>query len=653
MDCLQAENLATLVLIDDPTVSVADQVAFDLHLQTCTSCREAFAESRRVMEMVREYGKLSPDTVEMLESQGYGVADHLRPESREEITLSEDEIESGLASLMAKIDEIEAESVSETDEPAPMSLEDGVADLRRRVNTLEAQQHHWREQWMEEDQGDTWDSFAPCSTNHKSGQIDLTKTLSAKRIRRIAVSLTLAACLAMLAMVWFVYRPVQLTTQSLSIAKHNQATLELITETGLQSISLDTPIHSHDGIMELLLGSKHKVVLNRSTTVTVTAKYRGNGKSPQWLIDLQSGELYAEVVPNLQGGTKFAIKTPNALATITGTKFNIQVHDQKTELTLLQGSVRFASPDDRHAVDVTTSYASTVTGINAPTLPHPVDAMTAVAWIKPSEITLDLPANAAGTFEPLTDGLGSDAFLPFTPDYRTWTYDRFRDKMRPWFAERFPWAMKLEKALNEKHDIDADYLDVLVISGDVWQFHYSDTSSDVATVFDPMTVNYLAKWYGLHEVDGYKLAESKGLEFIETASDFSEEIHRWQVSILRQLEKPNSTALPMPNKVLDYLQITRSAIYLWIAEHPEEAQLLWGDLQVIGHLPPIGPAESVSDIKAGIDSQLTACYSCQLFLWHALVHSDSIFSCPTGSDNYCRKFKDMLLPLIGEKEMLP
>ncbi|MAX23903.1 MAG: hypothetical protein CMJ19_05295 [Phycisphaeraceae bacterium] len=558
------------MLIDDPSVSVADRVAFDLHLQTCTSCREAFAESRRVMEMVREYGKLSPDTIEMLESQGYGVADHLRPEPREEITLSEDEIESGLASLIAKIDEVEAESDSETDESAPMSLEDGVADLRRRVNTLEAQQHHWREQCVEEDQGDTWDSVTSCTTNQTSNQTDLTKTPSAKRTRRIAVSLALAACLTMLAMVWFVYQPVQSTNQSQSIAQSNHETLELITETGRQSISLNTPIHSKDGIMELLLGSKHKVVLNRNTTATVTAESRGTGKSPEWRIELQSGELYAEVVPNLQGGTRFAVKTPNALATITGTKFNIQVHDQKTELTLLQGSVRFSGLNESKYVNVATGCESIVVGKSSPTIPSQVDVGKQIAWVEYVDQSL---VNDSNKISEKFLGMGTGTLMSTYEklDVNSINYEEWRNKNKDWFFERYPWAYKWCEMLKTK-GVEPDYLEVLIVSGDIYQFNNFAQHPMISRSSGKRLIHF----YNIEYSSFIDQLPNVPDPIVDANENFLKWISSWATTVdhsldLDQLEKSA------------YLSKTQTAIAVWVKKYPEKAgrlSVVQGDVDI-------------------------------------------------------------------------
>jgi ferric-dicitrate binding protein FerR (iron transport regulator) len=649
VNCREASDIQIYVETNDPSLSAADRAAFFSHIEACEACRQRYEEDQRLLELLREYGTLSPDTIGLPESHGEVVLDHLRPEPEEELFISDEEIETDLAKLMARIDEMEAaedQSAASCQVDMPASADD-VADLRRRVNTLEAYQESWREQWREhagQDSGDRDDEAATQSSwsrllqscpdlaaqhEHQSRRHDRRRILY--RIGGLAA----AACL-LLAVTWAWWQPTgSQQGPSSATAQQANASLELVTASGRQPLALGQAIRADDSVKRLLLGGQHKVMLNRNTTITVTAQVDTDHATPAWRIKLTTGELYADVVHGLPGGTRFAVVTPNALATITGTKFNIRSEGGATELTLLKGSVRFASPAADHAIDVTTGHASTITGAADPTTPHSVDALVAIAWTQPDEVAGGLAEGLAGTFDQplLVDGLGGDALLPIVPDYQTWTYERFRDEMRPWFAEQFPWAIKLEKSLNEEHRMDADYLDVLVVSGDIWQFHYPVASGKAIPAFHAAGVQRLAEWY---DFDANRLMHAVNQNLPTTITQaphgttYAAMIDHWQTDLTTNIsaDQVDDQLMLFSMQAGTYLHRTRAAMHWWVQRYPIKAERLINQsdyhAQFIGPLLDAEPSTPITQLQDRLIKQMSITrYTRQLTQQWAVSTQDS------------------------------
>jgi hypothetical protein len=237
------------------------------------------------------------------------------------------------------------------------------------------------------------------------------------------------------------------------------------------------------------------------------------------------------------------------------------------------------------AVDVMTGHASTVTGRAAPTEPRQVDGRMVTAWARQ-----ELPG-AGGVAERSSDDLESlgdiplDDLMPPIPDYRTWSYERFRDEMRPWFAEQFPWAVELEKVLNTKYGIEADYLDVLVIGGDIWQFNYDPTLPYSQTLARPerSAVVRLAQHYSVDESDmlhGAGLVElplivAPSTEELSPEQSYAKALQKWHAHI-NAMDDENQTQdikalVWFSFRAGQYLANTRTAAYLWAKTHPHEA----------------------------------------------------------------------------------
>ena len=583
MDCQQAENLLIYVDTDDPGLSAVDRAAYFEHLETCPACREAYEQSRWLTELLRTYGKLSPDTIELLEAHGETVPDHLRPEPAED----EDEIdvEAALARFMAKYDAAQTQESDQADQPS-RSLDHDLADLRRRVNTLEAYQQPLREQWRRD--GDTLesvplDSASPASASESGVAGHNSSVRNFQGFRRWGRALAVAACLGLTAVTgWMAFNASRSGPSVATEGVHPQFMAELVTATGREPLELGQPITSDKVQQELLLGGMHRVVMNTNTTVTI------NVAEGAYALDLPEGQLYVEVVP----GHAFEVLTPNAQLTITGTKFDVRTSSRQTDLTLLKGGVRFASLlDSDRAVDVLAGHTSSVIGRQTPTRPRVTDALATTAWARSLAIENAITRTTPYVSDDLLDGIRESALAPAEPpsldklDYSTWREDK-----RDWFARQFPWTMRLEKALNEQHGVEADYLDLLMVSGDIWQFHYPRAFDQPIPEFDPASLEQVASYY---ELDVESLTEAVGHRPQFTPKDaisaaahtgeaFAAALERWRSDITvygsngTDPEEVDELAL-FSLHASAYLSHTRTAAYLWVKEHPEEAERLLAD----------------------------------------------------------------------------
>lgn len=545
MDCEHCQNLISEILSHDLDVPEKIRRAFFDHVVGCWACREQYEEVREVVELLRSYGKISPDTVELLESHdGYEVPDHKRlyPRANNEIEITDEMVEASLQRMLAKLDASES--------------------LHKR------QQESWDEATLEH------------TANANKTVLVKSGTYSFRHCWYVATGLAMAACLLIVASMWFDAFSGEPAAQPVSVTYHVNGQIELITTADKEYLPLGEPIKNSQGTMELLLGRTHKVVLNSNTTVTITTKSIVNSSHVAWNINLDDGELYAEVVPNLPGGTRFAVTTPNALATITGTKFNIKVDQESTELTLLEGSVRFKSfgasggGQDTYSVNVTTGHVSTITGHDNPTLPSPINAAQRVAWVNTNKSMLALQSN--NTSAQIIDlNLDSDdaLYLPKSLDIERINYETWRDENQSWFQSQFPWAFDWQKQLS-KQNIKADYLDVLVTSGDIWQFN----SQNIKPQLSQASASRLMQFYPNTNIQIPQLISVS----TDPLQHINDQFLQWQHTLESNDFDDVSLQLLTASA---YLAKTQLGAALWAREYPEKTNMLH-QLQQVEELWP-------------------------------------------------------------------
>lgn len=154
-----------------------------------------------------------------------------------------------------------------------------------------------------------------------------------------------------------------------------------VTASSTKPLPLGPWVTTGEHLVEVRLGGLHRVVMNKNTSArfgVASAASQKNG----YTIDLRQGELYVEVVP----GHPFTVKTPNALLAITGTKFDVKIRDDRTDLVLVEGSIQLSGVDPvKGSVVVSRTTMASVVGTNKPTLSQAADLKPLVLWAMTKE----------------------------------------------------------------------------------------------------------------------------------------------------------------------------------------------------------------------------------------------------------------------------
>lgn len=176
--------------------------------------------------------------------------------------------------------------------------------------------------------------------------------------------------------------------------------------------------------------------------------------------------------------------------------------------------------------------------------------------------------------------------MPESLDYGVW-----REEHRDWFGREFPWVFEAQAALFREGGIDVDYVELMVVSGDAWQFHYDPgflLLNKPIAVFDEGCMRRVARHFG---VDEWWLLEAVGSSRWLgrgsgrgcSAAEYARGLERWREDILGGgpgRGKRTDAMLLFSMRASSYLSHARTAAYLWMREHPEEAERLRG---VDGH----------------------------------------------------------------------
>ena len=432
---------------------------------------------------------------------------------------------------------------------------------------------------------------------------------------------------------------------------------ERVTNQGRTPLAMNQPVTTGAEPQEILLGGMHRVVMNRGAKATFTAaaaRSDGNhaGTIP-YEIQLARGELYVEVVP----GNSFTVKTANARLNITGTKFDVLAGGDKTELTLLKGSVRFSALDHpEQAVSVTAGHASTVAGRGAPSTPSAVDAVTTTAWARDTALSHALAQaerDANVDLSAMCQGFWRQSEPPDvdTLDYATW-----RDG-----HGRFSHALTFPGATPKGQTVEADWIDLLMISGNIWQFHYDPRlpSGQPLTKIEPAAVARLARYYGVDEREMLRMMglPESALSAASPASGqapgrrYAQALRRWHEALMTTGQEPETSG---DFKLFSlcagqYLAETRTAAYLWVRNHPQEARQLLADSDYVAMLPapPPPPDNGTPDEKEWIKQlreQATAARNCAPAAMEWLLVPTSTGCAPQATDQQ-RKLAAMVAEL--------
>ncbi len=197
----------------------------------------------------------------------------------------------------------------------------------------------------------------------------------------------------------------------------------------------------------------------------------------------------------------------------------------------------------------------------------------------PDETARSAP-RADGTIPSLTH----ESFRP--ADLERIGYTEWRDAHWDWFAQQFPWLSKVQTVLRGK-GVQADYIELLIVSGDIWQFHFDPKLpiTQAHTHIESKGIELLARHYHADEMELLRAVDLPTLPRSATSpvedgmpvQKYVEDLRRWHEALdAVESTKPESTddvALASLS-ASGYLATTRAAAYLWTKTYPQQAALL-------------------------------------------------------------------------------
>ncbi|MHC4159904.1 MAG: FecR family protein, partial [Planctomycetota bacterium] len=302
-----------------------------------------------------------------------------------------------------------------------------------------------------------------------------------------------AACLVVGILTWMVFSnyskpqtlPQDSSSQQVASAPKPSVKVELVTDTGNIPIPSDQQITSADQLKTLLINDKHKMRMNTNTVLAVEPLVEHSNIG--CLVKLTSGQIYTHV---RHDGNPFVVDTAYGEAVITGTTFDIKATDTSVTLVVSEGTVQFES--ENGVVNITAGQTSEIVGQSAPSNPILCNADELTAWATGYKLEAILTQVKSNTdpWEPPLSSLKRDPIVLNETDY-----DRWVEWERDWFKQEFPQVFQLKDALAKK-GIEVDYPELLIKTGDVWQFVCLEVSPAQFSVINPDSLLKTASNYG-------------------------------------------------------------------------------------------------------------------------------------------------------------
>jgi ferric-dicitrate binding protein FerR (iron transport regulator) len=289
------------------------------------------------------------------------------------------------------------------------------------------------------------------------------------RVRRILVKVSAAAaCLVIGVLIWHALpdsiAPDEPLAHNASSDPSSLLKIELISRTGNAEVAAGQQIStSAEQLRTLTINGRHRLVLNGETSVSIEPLSENN--RPGCIVKLASGQIYANVEHD---GWPFVVATAHGRAVITGTTFDVKSTQSGTTLVVAEGSVRFES--EKGAVEVDRGQISEILANSTPTKPRSCDAAKLTAWATGHDLK-----KALAKIEPYSNDHNlNDLWLTANSgpiELENIDYDQWIEEKSPWFEREFPWIFQLQVALKAE-GIEAEYPQLLIASGDIWQFAY-------------------------------------------------------------------------------------------------------------------------------------------------------------------------------------
>ena len=401
-------------------------------------------------------------------------------------------------------------------------------------------------------------------------------------------------------------------------------TIEQVAKDGARLPILYSSLQTSDKEIErFVLNGKHHLVLNRGTSLSVNSQTTNDRNG--LLITLQRGEVHCVVAHD---GNLFAVHTPHGKAVITGTVFNVKVKSTSSELVVKEGSVSFGS--DRRMVDVRANRRSTLQRHAGPSRPLPCDAKALTAWADESSPSLDTELVLRKEQNLLTN---LDTLLPYPEspiDLEAMDYESWVAQKRPWFRKQFPWIFTLQGVLAEG-GVDADYPELLVESGDIWQIAYPPRPEGTVPVLRSRSLFSMPKAVTLHSGQRQQVVAS-----VPWHSRSPNEIHSGITALKQWLSECQALPLVCTEEgVSEALGDTSRTM----GEYLENTGvLLWFRLQEDAfQIHPAQKAEMLDLLKRRID----LAYECKKTSWYIGLSL-------TKADDACDEYSKRLIDAVSK-----
>ena len=204
------------------------------------------------------------------------------------------------------------------------------------------------------------------------------------------------------------------------------------------------------------------------------------------------------------------------------------------------------------------------------------------------------------------------------PDVDTLDYTAWRDKHESFFAALFNDLAAIRKS----QVIRSDYVEMLMMSGAIWQFNYDPRlpSDQPITKPDPETIALLGKHYGISEQKIMLAAGLSDSAFIFPSSVQKQHLGQQYAVAMRKWHDALATAVPNPDgnrnlmlfslRATQYLFATQTAAYLWTKAHPQEAHQLFADATYSSVLPAFYKGLNDDQLLKQLRQQAIVAHNC-------------------------------------------
>ena len=310
-------------------------------------------------------------------------------------------------------------------------------------------------------------AFEKARAREKNAGVLMSSLTNFLKSRKIFIKASAAAaCLVIGVLTWLIFsnysKPHTLpqTSSSGQVASATKPSMKIewVTNTGNVPIPSGKQITSAGQLRTLLINGKHQMIMNANTVLAIEPLIENSNIG--CLVKLASGQIYTHVEHD---GNPFIVDTANGKTVITGTTFDVKATDDRTTLVVSEGTVKFES--EKGTVKVAAGQTSEIVGQSIPSIPLSCDTSKLTAWAtgyKAGAALAKTELNPDPWDLPLS--FGEKPIVLAETDYKSWVAEK-----REWFKKDFPWIFELKDAL-AKESIEVDYPELLIKSGDVWQF---------------------------------------------------------------------------------------------------------------------------------------------------------------------------------------